>query len=291
MVRGKKVIITAALAGGGTTKKNNPNTPYTPEEFAEEAFRCWNEGCSIVHVHAKDPDTGLGTPDLARIRAVIEAIRERVPELIINMSSAIAAGLIAEQRIKPIEILKPEMASLNTNTMNFAFADHKRGRIAMEVIFENTFRMIEDFARRMKAAGVKPELEVYDAGGVHNALLIRRQGEVFEEPMHWQMVFGVAGGMAHSALGMCLMESLIPDDATWSVCGVGPNQVPAAMQAAFMGGHIRVGLEDSIRVPGGELAKGNWEQVEVAVQIAKLVDREVASPQEAREILHLKPRS
>lgn len=290
MASGNKVILTAALAGGATTKFNNPNTPYTPEEFAEESYRCWNEGCSIVHIHAKDPKTGLATPDLTKIRPVIEAIRARVPELIINMSSAITGGITPEQRITPILEMRPEMASLNTNTMNFALADHKKGKVLGEIIFENTFRMLEDFARKMKAAGVKPELEAYDPGGIYNALLIRKQGDVFVEPMHWQFVFGVAGGVHFSPLAVCLMKDIIPADHTWSVCGVGPNQFPACMMAAIMGGHMRVGLEDNTRVPGGELAKGSWEQIKVLVEIARIVERPVASPAEAREILGLRPR-
>ncbi len=283
-----KVIITAALAGGGTTKFNNPAVPYTPEEFAEEAWKAYNSGAAIVHIHAKDPETGLATPEIPKIRDCVEAIRAKCPKIIINLSTAITVGLKPEQRIAPVMELKPEMASLNTNTMNFALADHKKGIIRGEFIFENTFKMLVDFAKKMKENGVKPELEIYDPGGIFNVLLVRKQGGIFEEPLHFQFVFGVAGGMAFTPLGLCHLVSLIPQDATWSVCGVGPNQVPSAMQSAIMGGHIRVGLEDNVRVPGGELAKGNWEQVEVAVQIARLAEREVASPDEAREILHLR---
>jgi 3-keto-5-aminohexanoate cleavage enzyme len=290
MAKGNKVIITAALAGGATTKFNNPNTPYTPEEFAEESYKCFNEGCTIVHIHAKDPKTGLATPDLTKIRPVIEAVRAKVPDMIINMSSAITAGLIPEQRIKPIEEMKPDMASLNTNTMNFGIADHKTGKVLGEVIFENTFKMLETFGRRMKAVGVKPELEAYDPGGLFNSLLIRKQGDVFVEPMHWQFVFGVAGGMAFTPLGYSHMKSLLPDGHTWSVCGVGPNQFPAIMMSCLDGGHMRVGLEDNTRVPGGELAKGSWEQVKWAAQIAQTLDRPVASPAEARELLGLPPK-
>ena len=290
MAPGNKVILTAALAGGATTKHNNPNVPYTPEEFAEESYQCWNEGCSIVHIHAKDPKTGMATPDLAKIRPVIEAIRAKAPELIVNMSSAITGGITAEQRIAPILEMKPDMASLNTNTMNFALVDHKKGKVLGELIFENTFRMLEDFGRKMKAAGVKPELEAYDPGGIFNALLIRKQGDVFVEPMHWQFVFGVAGGIQFSPLACCLMKDIIPPDHTWSVCGVGPNEFPACMTAAIMGGHMRVGLEDNTRVPGGELAKGSWEQIKVLCEIARIAERSVASPAEAREMLGLKPR-
>ncbi|HOI75638.1 MAG TPA: 3-keto-5-aminohexanoate cleavage protein [Syntrophales bacterium] len=285
-----KVIITAALAGGPTSKANNPSTPYTPEEFAEESWRCWQEGCSIVHIHAKNPENGMPTADIDMIRPTIEAIRARVPEIIINMSSAISVGLTAEQRIAPIEVLKPEMASLNTNTMNFGFADRKTGKFMFEFIFENTFKTIEDFARRMIAAGVKPELEAYDPGGIYNALLLRKQGDVFIEPMHWQFVFGVTGGMQFSPLGYCHLKSLLPEGHTWSACGVGNLQFPAISLSCLDGGHMRVGLEDSVRVPGGALAKGSWEQVTWAKKIAQSLDREVATPDEARRILGLKPR-
>lgn len=284
-----KVIITAALAGGATTKEQNPAVPYKPEEFAEEARKCYESGCSIVHVHAKDPSTGRGTPDMDLIRPVFQAIRESAPKLIINLSSAIAAGTAPEKRIGPILELKPEMASLNTNTMNFALADHRTGKIIREVIFDNKFEMIAEFAKKMKENGTKPELEAYDTSGIYNTLLLRRRGDLFEEPMHWQFVFGVLGGTQFTPLTLSLERSLIPEGHTWSTCGVGPNQVPALMTAVNMGGHLRVGLEDNVRVPSGELAKGNWEQVEIAAQIAKIAGRPIASPDEARKLLRLKP--
>jgi len=286
----EKVIITAALAGGATTKANNPATPYTPEEFAEESYRCWQEGCSIVHVHAKDPATGYATADMDKIRPTIEAIRARCPEIILNMSSAITPGLTPDQRITPIEQLKPEMASLNTNTMNFALADRKSGKVMIEFIFDNTFKTMTDFAKRMIAAGVKPELEAYDPGGLHNALLVRKQGDVFVEPMHWQFVFGVAGGNQFDPSAYCYMKTLLPAGHTWSVCGVGNQQFPGITLACIDGGHMRVGLEDNVRVPGGELAKGSWEQVIWAKKIAQIFDRDVATPDEARKMLGLKPR-
>ncbi len=283
----EKLIITAALAGGATTKANNENTPYTPEEFAEEAYKCMEEGVSIVHIHAKDPNTGMATPDMKYIRPTIEAIRDKCPGLIVNMSSAITPNITAEERITPIMEMKPDMASLNTNTMNFAIANHKEGKVMVEFIFENTFKMLEDFGRRMKEAGVKPELEIYDPGGMYNALLIRRQGDVFEEPMHFQFVYGVAGGMAFNPLIHMSLVNLLPEKATFSVCGVGPNQMPAAFQSAITNGHIRVGLEDNTRVPGGELAKGSWEQAKWVQNIARVINRPIATPQETREMLGL----
>jgi 3-keto-5-aminohexanoate cleavage enzyme len=139
----------------------------------------------------------------------------------------------------------------------------------------------------MKENGVKPELEIYDMGGLFNVLLVRRQ-KIFEEPMHFQMVFGVAGGVPYEASMFAEMLAHLPEGATYSVCGVGPNQFRANMTSVVNGGHMRVGLEDNTRMPDGELAKGSWEQVEWAVKVAKLAGREVATPEEARKILNLK---
>ncbi|MEW6263042.1 MAG: 3-keto-5-aminohexanoate cleavage protein [Thermodesulfobacteriota bacterium] len=285
-----RLIITAALAGGATTKQNNPNTPYTPEEFAEESYRCLQEGVSVVHIHAKDPNTGMGTPDIGVITNVIEAIRARCPELIINISTGITMGLPAEPRIAPVVALKPDMASLNTNSMNFAIADHKTGKVWIEFVYENTFGMLEDFARKMKANGVKPESEIFDPGGLYNVLLIRRQGDVFIEPLHFQFVYGVAGGMSFDPLLHLTLKGLLPEKATYSVCGVGPYQIKGAFLAAVTGGHIRIGLEDNIRVPGGELAKGSWEQAIWVRELARIAGRPVAAPDEARQILSLPER-
>ena len=286
----EKLIITAALAGAATTKANNPNTPYTPEEFAEESYRCLQEGVSIVHIHAKEPDTGKATPDLNLLRPTIQAIQDRCPELIVNISTGISMESTAEERIAPVSDLKPEMASLNTNSMNFAMADFKKGKIHIEFVYRNTFQMIEDFARTMKANNVKPESEIFDPGGLYNVMLLRRQGDLFVEPLHLQFVYGVAGGMSFNPLLHMSLMDIMPDNATFSVCGVGPNQYTAALQSAVTGGHIRIGLEDNVRVPGGELAKGSWEQAIWVRDVAKLAGRQVATPDETREMLGLQKR-
>jgi 3-keto-5-aminohexanoate cleavage enzyme len=173
---GKKIVITAALTGAATMKEQNPAVPYTPEEFAEESFRCMNEGAAVVHVHTRDPQSGLPTADVSKIRAAIEAIRKRCPGLIINMSSAIGPGVSKEDRIAPIAALEPEMASLNTNSMNAALVNWKTGEIFDEFVFENTFAMLEQYAKLMRKHFVKPECEIYDFGGIYNVLLVRKQG-------------------------------------------------------------------------------------------------------------------
>lgn len=282
-----KVIITAALTGAATRKEQNPAVPYTPEEFAEDAYKVYNSGGAIVHIHVRDPEHGAPTHEIDKIKTTIDAIKAKCPEIIINMSSAIGPWVTQEQRIAPIVAIKPPMASLNTNSMNFGIANWKTGEVPMEIVFENTFAMIVDFAGQMKANKVKPELEVYDMGGLYNVLLIRKQG-IFEEPMHFQMVFGVAGGVPYEPGIFAAMKDRLPENATYSVCGVGPNQFPANMTSVVNGGHMRVGLEDNTRMPNGDLAKGSWEQVEWCVEVAKLAGREIATPAEARKMLNLK---
>lgn len=282
-----KCIITAALTGGVHGKETNPNIPYTPEEFAHEARRCWNAGCSVVHIHCRD-DQGKPTGEIQRVRETLEAIRAAAPEIIVNLSTAIGPGVATEQRIAPIVALEPEMASLNTNSMNFGIVDHRAKKILLDGIFENTFSMVTDFGRKMRQAGTKPEFEAYDLGGIYNVLFFR-DFDVWEEPMHFQFVFGVFGGLSFTPLTYLDMKSVLPQGATWSACGVGaPNQLPAAMMSAITGGHIRVGLEDNVRNLDRELAAGSWEQVEYAARIVRLSGREVASPAEARRILNLK---
>ena len=240
-----------------------------------------------MHVHVRDPEHGAPTHEIDKIKTTIDAIKAKCPEIIINMSSAIGPWVTQEQRIAPIVAIKPPMASLNTNSMNFGIANWKTGEVPMEIVFENTFAMLIDFNAQMKANGVKPELEVYDMGGLYNVLLVRKQG-IFEEPMHFQMVFGVAGGVPYEPGIFAAMKDRLPENATFSVCGVGPNQFPANMTSVVNGGHMRVGLEDNTRMPNGELAKGSWEQVEWCVEVAKLAGREIATPDEARKMLKLK---
>ena len=272
-------------------KNQNPAVPYTPEEFAEEAYKAFNAGATVVHIHARDVDMGgIPTADMSKIRPTIEAIRDRCPDLLINMSSAITIGVTAEQRITPIVEMKPDIASLNTNSMNFALADRKTGVVNFEFIFENTFGMIVDFATKMKENRVKPEIEVYDLGGMYNIHLVRKQEGLFEEPMHFQFVFGVAGGIPFDARHLNTLIDMLPEGASWSVCGVGPNQFPAGICAAALGGHIRVGLEDNFRNIQGEVLKGNYEAVEWAASVARVAGREVASPEEARKLFHCRPK-
>ena len=281
----QNVIITAALAGAGTYKNQNPHVPYTLEEFAEEAHKCWKAGAAMVHVHPRQDD-GVPTHDIDRVRATYDAIRARTPELIVNLSSGLAFDTTKEKRLEQIIAVKPEMASLNTNTMNFSFFNRKTGELLTDGVFENTFTMLQEFGRTMEENGIKPEIEVYDMSGIDNALLVAKQG-FFSDPMVFNFVWGVAGGAAFRADSFVAMMHALPRGAVYTTCGVGREQFPCIAQSCLLGGHMRVGLEDNIRMPNGELAKGNYELVEVAVKMAECLGREPATPDKAREIMGL----
>ena len=284
-----KLVISAALAGAVTTKANNPNTPYTADEFGDEAKKCYDAGAAIVHIHARHPEKGNPVHDLDLIKAVVENIKSKAPDIIINLSTAISAIATPKERIAPVKTFKPPIASLNTNSMNFSVGDHKSGKVTMgnTNIFQNDFRTIERFAKEMKKVGTKPEMEIYDFGGMYNMLFLNKQESLFEHPLHFQLVFGVLGGIPFSPNSLGQLLGLMPEGSTWSVCGVAKNQFQAGLSAAAWGGHIRVGLEDNTRVVSGELAKGSWEQVEWAAKVAKLAGREVATPEEAKKIFNL----
>lgn len=280
-----KVVITAALTGAATRKEQNPNVPYAREEFIADAVKCHENGAAIVHIHARDPKTGMPTPDIEIIKGIVDGIRERCP-ILINISTAIGIGVTKEQRIAPVAAVKPDLSSLNTGTMNFAIADHKSGEIVFDFIFENTFDQIKKYAKVMRENGVKPELECYDIGHIHSVLLLQKKN-ILDEPMHFNFVFGVAGAIRFKMDYMVAMRNSIPENATWCTCGVGPNSFPVNMAAIVMGGHLRVGLEDNLYIRGKELAKGSWEQVKKVADMARLLDREPATPEEARIILNL----
>ena len=287
-----KLIITAALTGAATVKNQNPNVPYTAEEFGDEAKKCYDAGASIVHLHIRHPEKGNPVHDLDIIRAALENIKSKAPDILINLSTAISSVATPKERIKPVQTFMPPIGSLNSNSMNFVVGDHKTGKVIMGAsnIFANDMSMIQKFAKQFKKAGTKPEIEIYDFGGMYNVLFLNKQEGLFEQPMHFQLVFGVLGGIPFSYSNLGNLLALLPPNATWSVCGVARQQFQAGMCAAAMGGHVRVGLEDNIRVITGGLAQGSWEQVQWAANLAKVAGREVATPDETMQILSLKNR-
>ncbi len=173
--------------------------------------------------------------------------------------------------------------------MNFSILNRKTGEILFDYIFDNTFTMLQDFGKAMEGNGVKPEVEVYDMGGIDNVLLIMKQG-FFSEPINFNFVWGVPGGQSFRPGSFATMMSALPPGANFSACGIGLEEFPAITQSCLMGGHMRVGLEDNLKTPKGEIAKGSWELVEWALRIAECLQREPATPDEARQIMGIKKR-
>lgn len=278
----RKIIVTCALVGSATRKNQNPNTPYSPKELAEAAHLAYKAGAAMVHVHAIEDD-GSNSTNKERIKASHDAIKEKTPELIVNMTSALGMGATPAQRLEQLQYVKPEMSSLNMATMNFSYVNRKTGEVQVDYTFENSLTMVSQFIKSIKELGVKPELEVYGTPGIDNFHFLSGSGN-FTDPVNFNFVFGVCGGASFRPSGFLAMMDAIPRNANFSACGVGIEEWPVITQSILCGGHVRVGLEDNHRMPNGELAKGNYELVEQAVKIIHALGDEIATPDEARKI-------
>lgn len=268
------VIITCAITGAETTKDRQPNLPVTPSEQAVAAEAAVKAGASVIHLHVREDD-GKPSQRPERFKESIDAIRARVPEVIIQISTGGAVGESIENRARPLA-LKPEMASLNLGTMNFG-----------DDVFYNHPKDIVGLAEKMREHGVMPELEVYEAGMLEHGFKLAKQG-ILKDPLHFQFVLGVPGGMSGDPKNLMHMVSLLPAGLHWGVAGIGRFQLPLAVQALVMGGHIRVGFEDNIFYHKGVVAQSNAQLVERITRIAAEVGRPVASCREARKILGIR---
>ncbi len=280
-----KTIITAALVGATTLKEQNPAVPYTPEEYAKEALKCYEAGASIVHIHART-DEGLITQNPKRYEEIIQAIKEKCPEILINITGG--TGATEKERLSPIKLLLPEICSIDTQTMNWVNINPKTKKVMYEGEYVNTFHMMIRMGRVTKRLGIRPEIEVFSENGLYNILYIQKTYKVFVEPMHIQYVFGVVGGAPFSIQNLAHYRAISPPESTWCVCGIAKDQFKANACAVIEGGHIRVGLEDNIRMPDRSLAKGSFEQVEWASKLIKMVGRQVATPDDTKQILNLR---
>jgi 3-keto-5-aminohexanoate cleavage enzyme len=269
-----KLIITCALTGAEVTKEQNPAVPYTPEEMAQSAYEAYKAGASILHLHVRE-DNGTPTQSKERFKKNIEAIREKCPDAIIQVSTGGAVGMSDDERLQPVELF-PEMATLDAGTLNFG-----------DDIFVNSWPSLLNFAKRMKDNGVKPEIEVFDRGMIENAVRLHKMG-LLDAPMHFDFVLGVPGGMPATMEDLMHMVHSIPSGSTWTVAGIGRHQLPMAVAAIIMGGHARVGFEDNLFYSKGVPAKSNGELVERIARLARELGREVATPEEARKILSIK---
>ena len=268
----KKLIITAAICGAEVTKANNPAVPYTVDEIKQEAFLAYKAGAAIIHLHVRKDD-GTPTQDKDRFAECINEIKALCPDCIIQISTGGAVGMSNEERLSPIELV-PEMATLDCGTINFGGDD----------IFINTENTIKDFAISMSKLHIKPEIEVFDKGMIDTAIRLERQGYL-HAPMHFNFVMGTSGGIAATVRDFSYLCDSIPHGSTFTATGIGRHAFPIATLSIIAGGHVRVGFEDNVYLSKGILAKSNAELVEKAVKIANELGREIASPNEAREML------
>jgi 3-keto-5-aminohexanoate cleavage enzyme len=266
----QKLIITAAMVGAETTRADQPNLPITPEEIADAAAACREAGASICHLHVRTDD-GAPTQDKERFRETIDAIRRKT-DIIVQVSTGGAVWMTPEERLQPIH-LAPEMATLTCGTVNFG-----------QEVFWNGPALLQQFAAAFKEKGVRPEFEIFDAGMIANALHLAKLGLV-EAPFHFDFVLGVPGALPASPKNLLYLTESIPEGATWTVAGIGRHQLPMAALAVTLGGHVRVGFEDNIYYRKGELAASNAQLVERVARIAAELDRPLATPDEAREML------
>jgi 3-keto-5-aminohexanoate cleavage enzyme len=277
----RKVIITVAPTGSVTTRAETPYLPITPEEVIEETVRSYNAGASVVHLHARDPDTGQPTSSVEIFRMYLDGIRQRCPIItqITTGGGAATLGLGYDERFRPVEELRPDSASLNAGSMNF-------GR----KVFPNPPEVMERYAKRMVELGVMPEFEIYDLSMIQNVdVWIRRPG-IVPPPYQNSFVMGVLGGIPPTFKNLLALVESLPQGDTWQVIGIGRHQFTLGVAGILLGGNIRVGFEDNIYLAKGVLARSNAELVEKAVRIIRELGFEVASVEEARGILPLRPR-
>ncbi|NNB89012.1 3-keto-5-aminohexanoate cleavage protein [Corallococcus exiguus] len=272
----RPMVITAALVGAETTREQTPYLPITAEEIAEDAAKCREAGAAMVHIHVRTAE-GKPSQDAELFRAAIRAIRKRT-DVLVQVSTGGAVGMNVDERCGGLTLTgadKPDMATLTTGTVNFG-----------EEVFWNPRPLVRDIAKRIKSIGLKPELECFDVGMIDEARYLAKEGLV-ELPAHFDFVLGVPGTLQARPEVLDFMIASLPEGSSWTVAGVGRQQLPFVEEAAKRGGNARVGLEDNIYLSKGVLAKGNFELVAEAAKRARAAGREIASPEQARQLLRL----
>lgn len=269
-------VITAAMVGAETTREQTPHLPITAQEIGEEAAKCREAGAAMVHLHVRNPD---GSPSQAPelFRAAIREIRKRC-DILVQTSTGGAVGMGVDERCGPLTLTgedKPDMATLTTGTVNFG-----------QDVFWNPRPLVRDIAKRIRALGLRPEIECFEVGMIDESLALNKEGLV-DLPAHYDFVVGVPGAIGARPEVVDFMAAQLPPGSTFTVAGVGRHQLPMAEYAAEKGGNGRVGLEDNVYLSKGVLAKGSFELVAEAARRARAKGREIATPQQARELLRL----
>ncbi|MCI8608094.1 MAG: 3-keto-5-aminohexanoate cleavage protein [Firmicutes bacterium] len=271
-----KVIVTAALTGAVTTKKDNANLPTQPEEICKSALECYAAGAAVVHIHVRDEEDGASMR-YDRFEAAVSRIRETGCPVLLNLTSSGGQGFGWEERIKPFKALKPELASFDAGTMNWLNT----------VVFMNEPGFLELCGKEMIEAGVKPEIEIFDMGMLNTAKYYLKKG-ILKAPAHFQLCLGAPGGMEATTENLLYLVNHLPEDCTWSAFGIGKGANEVMMAALALGGNIRVGLEDNVYYNAGIKAESNAQFVERVKRIAAELGKSLATPEEAREILGIK---
>ncbi len=277
-------VVSAALTGVLAKRDLCPAIPYTPEEIAEEARRAADAGAAIVHIHARTPEGG---PDwrVETFRRIRAEVRART-DVILNFSTG-AVGVPREERVAHIRELGPELAALNMGSMNYAIYSARQKQFHVDHVFANPFNDIRFFLEAMNEAGVRPEMECFDAGHIGNTRPLIDMG-VLRPPYQFSLIMGVLGGIPGTVANLVHQVASLPRPAHWQAIGISLNQWPLAATAIAMGGNVRVGLEDNFYLEEGRMARSNGDLVEKAVAMCRDQGRPVASISEAREILGLK---
>jgi len=288
-----KTVITCALTGGMENAHMNPAIPVTPAQIVQSALEAERAGAAIAHIHVRDPETAKPSMELSLYRDVMEGLKQANSKLVINLTTGAGARYAPgdadnpsapgegttltspENRVVHIEELQPEVCTLDIATLNFG-----------EYVFMNTPEHLRQMAGRIRKAGTKPELEVFEPGHLRLALKMIEDGLIDLPPM-FQLCLGIPWGAPATPETVLYMKSMLPENTAWSGFGIAATQFPMVAQMCIAGGHVRVGLEDNIYLSRGVLASSNAVLVERAVTIVEAVGGHVASPDEAREIFGL----
>lgn len=306
MSQPRKVIITCAITGAIHTPSMSPYLPVTASEIAESALDAANAGAAIVHLHARDPSDGRPSQDPVHFRDFLPRIRE-ASDVVVNLTTGGSPTMSVEERLQPALRFAPEVASLNMGSMNFGlyemlnrFKEFKHDwerpylQNSDDLVFRNSFRDIEHILRACSANETRFEIECYDISHLYTAAHFLDRG-LIKAPLLIQSVFGLRGGIGAHAEDLMHMrrtaERLFGDAYVWSVLGAGRNQIPIAAMGAAVGGHVRVGLEDSLWDGPGRLARSNADQVRRIRTVIEALSLEVATPDDARAMLRLKGRN
>jgi uncharacterized protein (DUF849 family) len=297
-----KVIISAALTGAVATPSMSPYLPITPQQIANEAVRAYEAGAAVAHIHVRDPNTGKPSSNIELFREVITNVKSRC-NIILCLTTGGALGMNLEERIRVVSTFKPELASFNFGTLNFNLSPlaERQGtfkypwekeylEMTKDITLTNTFKTLEEYSKAFAENDTKPEIEIYDTGMINNLAYMVEKGHV-SRPLYVQFVMGILGGIPATPKNLMFFYETTYEaigECEWSVCAAGVYQIPICTMALTMGGNTRVGLEDSLYIRKGVLAKSNAEQVEKVARIALELGIEPATPDEARKILGLK---